>query len=208
MSSPPHSALFWKEIGLTTLTTSDYSHNSPCEEIKHTSFSMLPCQHTAHRGLLSMRKFAQPRCSFSLDFCFVNTRFAVGDTKWTSYLSPSLSSSYTRSLILPQPGYCTGPKAQHCSAGDAGGWSQRVKQLLSSFCLAPSPTQLHWMAAGSTRCPDTSAFTVSPTETGGVLCCLGVLLRKHHRNKVLRHLFCCFSAQCVSSSVIRLLCSW
>lgn len=50
MSSPPHLILFWKEIGLTTLTTSDYSQNSPCEEIKRTSFPMLPCQHTALQG--------------------------------------------------------------------------------------------------------------------------------------------------------------
>lgn len=89
MSPPPRSALFWKEIGLTTLTTSDYSHNSPCEEIKGTSFSVLPCQHTARRDLLWMWKLAQPRCLFSLDFCFINTRFAVGDTTRTSHLSPS-----------------------------------------------------------------------------------------------------------------------
>lgn len=45
-----HLVLFWKEIGLTTLTPSDYSHASPCEEITGISFAASSCQHMALWG--------------------------------------------------------------------------------------------------------------------------------------------------------------
>lgn len=188
MSSPPHLTLFWKEIGLTTLTTSDYSQNSPCEEIKRTSFPMLPCQHTALRDLLLMWKWVQPQCSFILDFCFVNTGYVVGDMTWTSYLSLSPSSNYTGSLIWLQSGYYIVPKAWY---------------LLFSYCwwgLEPagkpescsSPTlPLHRLLSGSTaagamlrsnpgwlpRAPRAPPLNIQPGWP---------VLRKHGRSQVLR----------------------
>lgn len=77
-----HLVLFWKEIGLTTLTSTDYSHASPCEEI--TASALLP--HPVSTWPFGDPLGAQPGCLSSPDSCFPNTCCVVGDRMQTPYL--------------------------------------------------------------------------------------------------------------------------